>query len=367
MAKKNSKSTPSSEGEGQGPQSPDEMKSRRDDIIEKARSARSKVQDYNADPESQAIIDSVQDGEIIGAGSKVEREPKAEEEGKKKSADPELANQMVDVVILGRAYKIPQADIDRAGGLEAYQAVRGASIRSAEANQALLRARRMEAEVAEQRKQLEEQRGKKPDERTPPSSEGSAEPEADRKAKVKSIVNGIFSGNESDAEAAIEKILTGLDHRPEVSAESVADLVLKRLNTQQQQAPQQNHAGDTVQDVEFQEARQRVNRMMATEFEDVMSNAMLKDFALTRFNRLKDDPSQVGRDLQDIARQAAMEARSINIGTPESQMLLRQQEKRSIANESTSARGRVEKAKEVPKAEKAKEYVAQLRQRAGLG
>jgi len=286
--------------------------------------------------------------------------PKPQEESR-------VAETMQTVVIYGKTYQVPEADIQRAGGLEAYQKQRAASIRMSEASATLQRAQRQkeeldrrQRELDEREKKLREQTSQRPQGQEPPQ-QGARQPDEDRDARVKKIVNGIFSGSEEAAADAIREILSQTEHREDLSAEEVSQRVLAKLEDDKRKERERQQQDEQAR---FEAVRSEVNRVMSSEYGDVLKDPDRRAIALSRFERAKKNPSNAGRSLTDLAREAGDYARGFVANTPEAQMAGRVREKQSLPPES-SARARMP-ASDQPQPLNPKQFIERMRQhRAG--
>lgn len=395
MSKKESeKSTKSSEPDDHGPETGPkdlaQMSDVRANIVKKAAAKRrTQVEEVNMDDDSAAVLEQAQQGvspsddseearrlaEHIakeGGDDEPERESRSDARGTQREDNDAVADEMQTVVIYGREYKVPTRDIEAAGGLKAYQTSRAANIRFAEAATLRKKVAREQQEL-ERRKQELDQRAKELEQQQTartsseddePPNQGAHENREDRETKVKSIVKRIYGGNEEEAAKAIEDILDSVDHRPALSAQEVADMVLSRLKEEQEQSQRsaKDEAAEADQ-IRREEERKQVNHLMRTEFDDVMADPILKDFALVQYRKRMADPNNVGRDAVDIAREAGLAARRVSISDPERELESRRREKRDKPPE-TSARRTAEPEQE-RKPPSTKAHIERLRKRAG--
>lgn len=382
MAKKGSEAKSDKDIDIGGPKDLGEMSDARAKIVAKGRKRRASQtisDEVDVDDESMDALIGAEDEQTAVAermAKAMEDEASGDDDDPepetKPSNDKQVADQLVDVVIYGRTYSVPQRDIDKAGGLEAYQRIRAANIRFQEAAATRKRAQRQEQELKKREEELKklEKELKERSSRTaskdaePPATGAHEEAETkDRAVKVKEIVDGIFSGKEADAEAAIQKILDSVESRPSLSAEQVADMVLEKLNSEQQQSEQQTQ--DDEEQAFFQESKRRVNQVMREEYSDVMAVPLLRNVALMRFQELRNDPANAGRDWADLAREAGDQAKKIQVTDPEREIETRTAEKRGMPARSTARdRARSDDGKAKPPSNKS--HIERLRQRAGL-
>lgn len=365
-----------------GPQNPDELLTKREQIVKKARANRKNLTDeVNVDDDSMAVLDAANQDIIRGHRSvegeedeAPEKEAKSEPDKKEQRKDTKgVADPQVDVVVYGRTYKVPQSDIDRAGGTEAYQKSRAASIRMSEASATLQRAQRRQAEIERRERELEE-REKRLQERTsrstgsedpePPAQGAREDQDGEHKAKVKQIVNRIFSGNEEEAASAIEEILASSQGQ-QASPEAVAKMVVEQLKSEQgQQQETTRQESQPEVDPYYEQERREVNQIMSSEYRDILGDDRRKAYAKFRFNELRNDPDNHGRSLADMARQAGEEARNVGVEDPETQRLVRQEQKREMPSESAARSRAAPEGK--PKPPPASEHIRRLRKGAGL-
>jgi len=323
--------------------------------------------------EAKAVAKAMAEEQEDEPGDEPESESKGADE---KATDDRVANDMVEVVIYGRRYQVPQADIDRAGGVEAYQRTRAANMRMAEAAKLEQRARRREQEAARREKELQDREKRQERSSHPEPSKGSEPPDEgaqqirkeDRKEQVTAIVERIFSGDKDKASTAIEEILDSVDHKPAVSPEEIAKMAADQLRAEreaeQATAQQEKDSAEAAWEAELSSQQQEVNRVMSDEYADILRDDLRLEVARARFNKLRDQPINAGRSLPDIAREAGEFARGINTGSPAQEMQHRRREKENMPRE-TPARSKA-KFSEEKKVPSAQEHIQRLREARGL-
>lgn len=221
------------------------------------------------------------------------------------SFTPPAPDDRVSVKILGKHYDVPQQDIDDAGGLEAYQKNRAATIRLQRA--AILEQRvtqRVSATVSPP--QPEEQEAD-------PSTDGQSEADISVDALQAEMMDVVIDGNEDDIKRWIEQRLTKAQQpakptppaeepRPAVSESPEDSEILTELQSQREL------------DIE------ETNHMMNEEFPDIMKGSQPSATELERrrladaqeyFQVLASDPHNEGRSQKEMAREAANRARRI--------------------------------------------------------
>lgn len=218
----------------------------------------------------------------------------------------------VIVKVLGQTLEVPRGDVLEAGGIDAYQKDRAASMRLqlAAQREADVKAdrERLEAERAEFNKQRESAprpgAAKDPDRTDGAASirKDGAGNDADVEEQAQAIAADLYSGDPKRAKAAIAQVLRStqapastLD--PAEVARQAAEILKKQ---DQAPAPAQQPV-DAKLSVEIDE----LNAMMADKFKTVLDDPELKRKALAKFNELKADPDNRYRRLVDIGREAA--------------------------------------------------------------
>ena len=378
MSKKSSKSVTDKSEPDYGPQDLGGMSDKREAIAKKARESRKALQDeVNVDDESMAVLSDADDA-IIGSGKKPEeREEKAtdnkEQARETKSDDAGVASERVDVVIYGRTYSVPKQDVERAGGIHAYQRDRASRIRMTEASATLQRAQRREQEIRKREealnsreKQLSERSSQEQgsEESPEPPSKGAQRSEGDHHEKVKSIVNRIFSGKVDDAEQAIEEILSETSQH--VDEDAIVAKAVQKLREQEAQERQQAHQQQQDEEQSRADAeRAMVNRVMREEFSDVLENDLKLKVARAYFIEKRSKPENTGRDVSDIAREAGEQARKIRLDDPEAERRIRETEKRDMPRES-SARNRKAPEDDTPSVASPSQHIERMRKARGL-
>lgn len=373
-----------------GPQNPEEMMSNRDKIFSKAREGRKQLtEEVDIDDASAEVLAEANRQLIGGSEEEIEAAKKYAEEsgdgaGEDKGRDRKEArsdgddkgveSEHVTVVVYGKEYSVPKADVERAGGVDAYQKQRAASVRMSEAAATQQRAQRMLQEAERRQRELEE-REKQLTERS--SRAGSEDPEppkqgahdenrdTDRKTRVKTIVNRIFSGNEEEAAAAIEDILSQTEGRKDVSPEAVAQMALRLFHEQQDREQQERRKTQEEQErARYSAEAREVNRMMRSEFSTIMDDPVRRRVAQAYFEEFKADPRNRTRALTDIARDAAEKVQALNIVDAEHERIVRRDEKRLLPSES-SARRRAPAEKDTKRPATASEHIQRLRRHSG--
>lgn len=395
--KADSQASPEHQPEGQA--SPDEMNDRRAEISKKARAKRTKqvedaAEEVEGAEEANELAKMAEEQGLDVRTHGEERKPDSDDDSggdKSASGEDDSGQESVDsdlreVVIYGRTYKVPQKDIDRAGGVEAYQRTRAANIRMEEAAKIEQRLekrkqdlQRREQEIAErERKAKEAEKSHEqpsaktgPEGQEPPDKgaqqkrEDGERPDASREDRVKNIVKRMYSGKEEDAAAAVEEILSSAENRPQLSPEAVAKMVLQQLDEQkQQQEKERRQEYEERQKVTEESHRRRVNDVMANEYGDVLKNEDKLVIARNRFEKLKGDPTNANRDPEDLAREAGEYARQVRVEPVSKEISRREREKQEMARES-SASGKAADASE-KKVPSPKSHIERLRKRAGI-
>lgn len=380
--------------------SPDEMADRRAEISKKARAQRTKqvedaAEEVEGGEEANELAKMAEqqglDVRTHGEERKPDDEPdaKAETESERETEGSGKENvdaDLVDVVIYGRTYKVPKKDIDRAGGIEAYQRTRAANLRMEEAAKIERRLEQRRKELREREQELTDRERKLneagksheqppaqtgPEGHEPPdkgaqqkrgNEEGS---EVSKEERVSRIVKRMYSGKEEEAAAAIDEILSSVDSKSQLSPEAVAKLVLQQLNEQKQEEEQRRRHDDEERRKAAEESnRRRVNDVMVNEYRDVLGDEDKLVIARSRFEKLKADPTNATRDPEDLAREAGEYARQVRVEPVSKEISRRELEKQNMARES-SASGKAAEASE-QKVPSPKSHIERLRKRAGI-
>lgn len=210
----------------------------------------------------------------------------------------------VKVKVLGQEFEVPQSDVDAAGGLSAYQKDRAASIR-------LQRVAQEEARLKAEQEEFNRQRANAG--RNAPAKAGGDTPSAapiqadgagagvDVEARSEAIVADLYSGDTKRAKAAIAQVLAA-QTRPaaQLDPTEVARQAADLLKQQDRAAPPVNPQA-AARNAEYDE----LNAMMAEKYADVLADPKLKQAAVEKFEALRADPSNAGRRLVDLGREAA--------------------------------------------------------------
>jgi len=381
MAKRKAKTVTDDADPEYGPQDLGSMAERREEIAKRARAKRKPLgEEVDVDDDSLAVLHDA-DSQIIGAGKASgdadvdageDQNPDSDGRGTK-AGDEGIASERVDVVIYGKTYSVPRKDVERAGGIDAYQVDRAARMRMSEASATLQRAQRREQEIRNREEDLERRekqlnerssRTQESEQGSEPPSEGAQRSESDHRQKVKSIVDRIFSGRVDDAELAIEEILAETSKAVDEDA-----IVAKAVRKLQEQEQAQQQAERTRQEEERRsrerQDRATVNRVMREEFPDILQDSLKLKVARAYFLEMRSDPKNLDRDIADIARSAGEAARNIRIDDPEAERRIREDEKRDMPSE-TSARQRKAPEDDKPRIASASQHIKRMRQARGL-
>jgi len=239
-------------------------------------------------------------------------EPRVNASKEESAAELAAIPARVTVKVLGQTLEVPREDVVEAGGIDAYQKDRAASMRlqAAAVREAELKAEReqLEADRAAFNKQRESapRQGAAKD---PASTDGAASTRkdgagngADVEEQAQAIAADLYSGDPKRAKAAIAQVLRAtqapahtLD--PADVARQAAELLQKQDKAP---APAQQPV-DAKLSVEIDE----LNAMMADKFKSVLDDPEKKRQALAKFNELRADPENRYRRMVDIGREAA--------------------------------------------------------------
>lgn len=287
--------------------------------------------DAEANPDVGAAIDAMADEAGQGSSrNELDRGNHMDTNRPERSTEPNLNKEVtppakgvadlperVTVKVLGQQLEVPREDVIEAGGVDAYQKDRAASMRlqEAAAREAELKAQRekLEADQAEFNKQRESA-SSKTTAKAPGSTAGAAPTRedgagtgADVEAQAQAIAADLYSGDPKRAKAAIAQVLRAnqapahtLD--PAEVARQAAELLQKQDKAP---APAQQPV-DAKLSVEIDE----LNAMMAEKFPELLADKAKRDQALSKFNELKADPANRYRRLVDIGREAARSVES---------------------------------------------------------
>lgn len=369
-----------------GPKSVEEMNSTRLSVYKKGRDLRNRdleraKADIGVHGDSEEALEEIAKSEELDGAKAIADEqakrsdgdqevpPEQEEPKTAKTDKGQVDAQKVEVVVYGERFMVPKVDVDRAGGIENYQRIRAANMRMQEAatleqraRQRMREAQELQKKLEEREKRLSERASEPPEQGTEPPEQGAQQKLDDRAAKVQKIVERMYSGDEKEFSAAVEEILASVENRPSLDPDTVAKMVLEQLQSQNNQAEQQTEE-DRWQ-AEQRAQRDEVNKVMASEYADVLNDEVRFDVAQTRFKKLRASPANKGRLLADIAREAGEYARQIQIGSPEHELSRRASEKTQMPRESSArSRAAASPQKDIPSP---KSHIERLRRHAGL-
>jgi len=306
------------------------------------------------------------DQESVAAAREIEREQAAKGDGKDEvetDDENQLDNEMVDVKIYGKQYRVPKRDIDRAGGVDAYQKDRAASIRLTQASTAEAKLRQRQAEIERREKELKEREERLKKQSSQSGVQKAELPEGaqhntDRTERIRHIVGGLYSGNEEQAEQAISQLM---DDKPHLSVDEIANRVVAMLKDSEPE-PERPQPSSQDRNAIPPDIASDINSAMARHHSDLMADPDQRALAQAKFREWRDLPENEGRSLVDIALDAGDYAkRKLGLGA---QIEQRNSDKRGLpARSSASAARSPEPEERVPSRS---EHVKRLRQRAGL-
>ena len=232
----------------------------------------------------QEAADAAGEGEGDPAGKeKLKTSPDSLQEG-----DPDA---MVEVVILGRNLEVPQQDIDDAGGIQAYQKGRSATIR-------LQRAATLETKAQSTLDEIENRQVvAQPD--ADLSTDGLSD--ADIDSRYDGMMGVVAEGTPEEIKEWIGESL-----RPQVVTQPIAD----NPTVSQEVAVVKTETQEEL-DAQFAADRVEANDMMVEEFHDIMEDPELLGLAQQRFNVIKTNPLNEGRSQKEMARESATFVRSL--------------------------------------------------------
>lgn len=208
------------------------------------------------------------------------------------------ASERVTVQVNGKQFTVPKADVDAAGGIDAYQKQRAATMALSEAGE-LRRQAHAEREAALKLKADLEARasahatGAAPVGTPPQGASGAAV-----QAQAEEMVSALFSGDRAKAAKAVADILSRSQNPGALDPSAVAAQVAAQQR-QPAQPPQRQRSADEVQQIN------ETNEMMRAEFADILADKELEALALGRFRKMLADPENHGRLMKDVAREAA--------------------------------------------------------------
>lgn len=222
--------------------------------------------------------------------------------------EPELDEpaETVTITVYGMQETVPRAEVEAAGGVEAYQKNRAA-------DEKLKRLTTYEASLRDYDRQLAERAARKDREQTParvstertdPSLTDDPISAADEQELAAKIVQGMFSGDEEQATKLLAQSLASLkrDAARAVQSQRTAEPVASE--------PGQTHtAQPSAAEVAESRARDEANAVFAKEFTDLQT-PVLRSAVLDMVKQVAADPIMRGRPLAEITREAGMRVRN---------------------------------------------------------
>lgn len=272
---------------------------------------------------------------------------------------PKDPDAKVQVKIQGKEYTVPQQDVDDAGGIEAYQKSRAATLR-------LQRIATLEKALTAKPEASDQPETQQAD----PSSDGLDEADIStiREKVLEAMVNG------EDMEAVDKVLEEALSSGRKSKPKSTPKPEQPRSEVGETERAIIREAQEELNRM-YEEDRVATNEMMRREYSDIMGDPDLMALAQQRFAMLSANPDNAGRTQKELARESAEHIRSIGkrllVERPvrnemEEERRRRITKKRSLPQTSradTSAPARKTTERKVPSR---KEYLQELRRRAGL-
>jgi len=263
----------------------------------------------------------------------------------------------VDVVVLGRTLSVPKQDVDDAGGVEAYQKSRSATIKLQRAATLEERARAL----LTQSKTEPPQSGAQQDD---PSTDGLSD--ADIDSLHEEMMDVVVDGTVDEMKAWLQKRLLKPKTQPKPAAPSTESV---------EAAPQVKSDSEAAKELREQYERDRVeaNTMMQSDYKDIMADPELLALAQQRFKTIKANPNSEGRTQKEMAREAANFVRNLGkrlnhkpqASDIEVERQTRIERKRNLPQPSRADSRQQPKPSQTNKVPTRKEHFMRLRQRAG--
>jgi len=268
-----------------------------------------------------------------------------------KDLDYEVNDGTVKAVIEGIEYIVPAADIESAGGLIQYQMNRAANIRFQKAA-TFGKALQKEREELAQQQHGSTAKGDLPD-----KDDLSEKAELVKTLREK-VLDAALDGTESDVDSVIEELLASK----------------KKLPAQTQDSPVGSDplASDQVvteYETVYKLGRAEANRMLSTDYSDIMDNKDLRKIAHSKYVELESDPRSVGRTAVEMAREAGDFVRRLSGGTKvkttehDAELAARRVKKRVLPQGSEARTRHVPTETKKPRSNKA--YIQDIRRRQG--
>ncbi len=225
------------------------------------------------------------------------------------STDPALAPEQdtVTIIVYGMREEVPRADVEAAGGIDAYQKNRAA-------DEKLRRLTTYEASLRDWDSQLAEQADRV--RRSPPAraSAGSEDPSPtddpnsaeNLRDLASEVADGFYSG---DRDEAVEKLTAAFERVQARSTGATRPTSPEppAAQPEYQPAPAPQQQGPTQQDMD------RANAVFASEFGD-LNTPVLRSAVLAMVGEVQREPLMRGRPLDEVTREAAMRVKADVMG-----------------------------------------------------
>ena len=217
-------------------------------------------------------------------------------------------NETTTIIVYGMREDVPTAEVDAAGGVNAYQKQRAADIRMERLATYEASLRNYEEQLSERAAALEQGaqapagEGTGATESSPTDAQGDT---ADVDVLAAAIADSIYSGDPDEAKKAIAGALSSIKEDATRSAQA--------------QASAATPSGPSQQELDSEaRSRDEANAVFRDEFQD-LNNPTLKAAALNMVHQVARDPVMAGRPLSEITREACLRVREDVYGSRDRQ------------------------------------------------
>lgn len=268
-----------------------------------------------------------------------------------KHLDYEVIDGKVKALVEGVEYLVPATDVESAGGIVQYQMNRAANIRFQKA-----------ATFGKALQKEKEELAKRPQPDSTAEGDLPAKDDLSKKAELVSslrekLLDAALDGTEEDVDSVIEELLTA--EKPEPKTQ---DSPVETGPAASDQVVAEYEAG-------YKLDRANANRMLATDYSDVMEDKDLRKIAHSKYLELQADPNSVGRTAVEMAREAGNFVRRLSKSprtsttTHDTELEARRVKKRVLPQGSEARTRHVPTETKKPRSNR--DYIRELRRKQG--
>lgn len=267
-----------------------------------------------------------------------------------------LSDEFVTIKVYGEERQAPKADVEKAGGVAAYQKAVAADVKLQQAAQREAELSAKEARLLQIAQNLRNGLDENGQPLAPKPPVTGVPASAISKDALEATVKGLYSGDAEEATAALGTLIEQIAARQGTSNQVSPEIV--RAVTAQVEERIQAREATSMEARDVAEA----NRIFREDFKDIANDPDMMVWAKGMANTLANAPENQGKSRSEIAREVGNRIRE-KLGRPKSEIESRRKLKESLP-QSPSGSGRVPST-EAPRFPTNADYIQQLRRNSG--